>query len=67
MKTPRKGSKRYKEIVKFGCGLYYDEWNGDYDCGNRYEWDCDYCPCSIEIRKFRDSQPNLREIFLLDF
>ena len=48
MKPPKRGSKKYKEILELGCGGWYDEWNGDYDCHHPYDWSCDDCPIVIE-------------------
>lgn len=27
------------------CGLYRDEWNGDYDCKYNSEFECERCVC----------------------
>lgn len=50
MNAPKRG-KKYKEIVLRGCGYKHDSFNGDGDCEHGYEWDCDYCPCTIEYQR----------------
>jgi len=50
---PKKNSQKYKKIASLGCKLEYSntDWGEEYDCGHGYEWDCDYCPCTIEYQK----------------
>lgn len=51
MNVPREGSKRWKEILEMGCGGHYDR-EGEFDCDNGYDWDCEDCPVCVEnIRK----------------
>jgi len=40
-------SRKFKKIVRRGCGLVKDEYTGEYDCAHAYGWNCDYCPCGI--------------------
>lgn len=49
---PKEGSRKYKAIVKLGCGGYFDYY-GEFDCGHYYEWECDYCPCCIEYHRLK--------------
>lgn len=47
MRIPKKGTKRYSEIVSYGCrgyirGLDY------FRCYNKYTWGCGKCPFHIE-------------------
>lgn len=50
MKPPKAGSKRYKEILKRGCGGYFsDTLDGfEFDCEHGYGWECDHCPIVVE-------------------
>jgi len=56
----KEGSRRWKEVVKLGCGGYYDR-EGEFNCGHDYNWDCDYCPCCIEHNrsKWEEEQKKL--------
>lgn len=56
MKIPKISSKRYKEIIEKGCGLYMSEtWDGlEWDCSHNYDWVCDNCPCTIEYQKVKE-------------
>jgi hypothetical protein len=57
MKVPkRRSSRKYKEVVEKGCGLRYYEYEGDYDCDHKYEWNCEDCPCALEGRREREKQ-----------
>lgn len=53
MKTPNKGTKKYRAVVEAGCGGQHDIW-GEFDCQHAYGWTCDYCPCSLEARKYAE-------------
>lgn len=55
---PEAGTQRYQEIVKIGCGLHYDEWNGDYDCLHHYGWSCEECPVAQQAQKHGDERLN---------
>jgi len=50
MNPPKRG-KKYKEVIERGCGLIYFEYEGDYDCEWKYEWECDHCPIVVEQNK----------------
>ena len=51
MKRPKWNDKAYRKILDRGCGLTYDEYNGDYDCLHQYPWDCEECPFVLERQK----------------
>jgi len=60
-------SKLYKQIVAVGCGLEYDEWNGDYDCSHRYGWSCEDCPWQIEINKEKHEKDSTHSTGTFEF
>ncbi len=55
MNAPKRGRK-YQEVVNRGCGLRYYPYEGDYDCDHKYDWDCEDCPCGVEIEKITRSR-----------
>jgi hypothetical protein len=63
MKAPKHGTKRYKAVMKAGCGGYQDPYDGDYDCTHDYEWSCDECPVCYEVqyRKYLKSKADERK------
>ena len=48
----KEGSRRWKEVLKIGCGGYYDP-DGEFECEHDYEWDCGYCPCFITYQRLK--------------